>query len=155
MFFSSLFLFLLASKLKRVPNNARNLRILQIAFANGCICFTLGSLVSSSEWCKKKTNKQCLLCFPPSACLNRSSRLLQPLTEDSLFQDCSIREKIDLEIRMREGIWKLLSLSTKKDQVLHAVKNLMVCSARIQAYTAELQKSKEEIANQTGARLVL
>jgi hypothetical protein len=56
---------------------------------------------------------------------------------------------------MREGIWKLLSLSTKKDQVLHAVKNLMVCSARIQAYTAELQKSKEEIANQTGARLVL
>lgn len=67
-------------------------------------------------------------------------------------QDCSIREKIDLEIRMREGIWKLLSLSTKKDQVLHAVKNLMVCSARIQAYTAELQKSKEETANQTRAR---
>ncbi|XP_034380401.1 rhotekin-2 isoform X1 [Arvicanthis niloticus] len=67
-------------------------------------------------------------------------------------QDCSsIREKIDLEIRMREGIWKLLSLSTKKDQVLHAVKNLMVCSARIQAYTAELQKS-EEIASQTGRR---
>ncbi|XP_031204072.1 rhotekin-2 isoform X2 [Mastomys coucha] len=67
-------------------------------------------------------------------------------------QDCSLREKIDLEIRMREGIWKLLSLSTKKDQVLHAVKNLMVCSARIQAYTAELQKTEEEIANQTGRR---
>lgn len=67
-------------------------------------------------------------------------------------QDCSIREKIDLEIRMREGIWKLLSLSTKKDQVLHAVKNLMVCNARVQAYTAELQKLKEEIANQTGRR---
>ncbi|XP_021061044.1 rhotekin-2 [Mus pahari] len=70
-------------------------------------------------------------------------------------QDCSIQEKIDLEIRMREGIWKLLSLSTKKEQVLHAVKNLMVCSARIQAYTAELQMSKEEMANQTRARLVL
>ncbi|EHH64827.1 hypothetical protein EGM_18145 [Macaca fascicularis] len=65
-------------------------------------------------------------------------------------QDCSIQEKIDLEIRMREGIWKLLSLSTQKDQVLHAVKNLMVCNARIMAYTSELQKLEEQIANQTG-----
>lgn len=64
-------------------------------------------------------------------------------------QDCSIQEKIDLEIRMREGIWKLLSLSKKKDQVLHAVKNLMVCNARMQVYTAELQKL-EETASQTG-----
>ncbi|OBS70168.1 hypothetical protein A6R68_01292, partial [Neotoma lepida] len=69
----------------------------------------------------------------------------------SLFYlDCSIREKIDLETRMREGIWKLLSLSTKKDQVLHAVKNLLVCNARIEAYTAELQKLQEQIANRTG-----
>ncbi|XP_035124175.1 rhotekin-2 isoform X2 [Callithrix jacchus] len=51
---------------------------------------------------------------------------------------------------MREGIWKLLSLSTQKDQVLHAVKNLMVCNARIMAYTSELQKLEEQIANQTG-----
>ncbi|XP_073097094.1 rhotekin-2 isoform X3 [Manis javanica] len=65
-------------------------------------------------------------------------------------QDCSIQEKIDLEIRMREGIWKLLSLSTQKDQILHAVKNLMVCNARIVAYTLELQKLKEQVANQTG-----
>ncbi|XP_019587456.2 rhotekin-2 isoform X2 [Rhinolophus sinicus] len=65
-------------------------------------------------------------------------------------QDCSIREKIDLEIRMQQGIWKLLSLSTQKDQILHAVKNLMVCNARIMAYTLELQKLEEQIANQTG-----
>ncbi|XP_069316874.1 rhotekin-2 [Eulemur rufifrons] len=65
-------------------------------------------------------------------------------------QDCSIQEKIDLEIRMREGIWKLLSLSTQKDQILHAVKNLMVCNARIMAYTSELQKLEKQIANQTG-----
>ncbi|XP_052020149.1 rhotekin-2 [Apodemus sylvaticus] len=64
----------------------------------------------------------------------------------------SLREKIDLEIRMREGIWKLLSLSIKKDQVLHAVKNLMVCGARIQAYTAELQRLEEEVANSTRRR---
>ncbi|XP_037351794.1 rhotekin-2 isoform X1 [Talpa occidentalis] len=65
-------------------------------------------------------------------------------------QDCSIQEKIDLEIRMRGGISKLLSLSTQKDQVLCAVKNLMVCDARIMAYTLELQKLEEQNANQTG-----
>ncbi|XP_007957578.1 rhotekin-2 [Orycteropus afer afer] len=64
-------------------------------------------------------------------------------------EDYTIQEKIDLEIRMREGIWKLLSLSTQKDQVLHAVKNLMVCNARITAYT-ELQKLEEQMAKQTG-----
>ncbi|XP_024417201.2 rhotekin-2 [Desmodus rotundus] len=65
-------------------------------------------------------------------------------------QDGSIQEKIDLEIRMRQGIWKLLSLSTQRAQVLHAVKNLMVCNARIVAYTSELQKLEERIANQGG-----
>ncbi|XP_076981317.1 rhotekin-2 isoform X2 [Tamandua tetradactyla] len=65
-------------------------------------------------------------------------------------QNCSFQEKINLEIRMREGIWKILSLSTQKDQILHAVKNLMVCNARIMAYTSELQKLEERIANQTG-----
>uniref|UniRef100_A0A452GKZ3 Rhotekin-2 n=1 Tax=Gopherus agassizii TaxID=38772 RepID=A0A452GKZ3_9SAUR len=55
-----------------------------------------------------------------------------------------IQEKIDFEIRMREGICKLLAVSTQKDQVLHAVKNLMVCNARILAYKTELQKQKEE-----------
>ncbi|XP_051008451.1 rhotekin-2 [Acomys russatus] len=68
------------------------------------------------------------------------------------FLDCSIREKIDLEIRIREGIWKLLSLTTKKGQVLHAVKNLMVCSARIEAYTAELRKLEAQTGKQTGRR---
>ncbi|KAB0381685.1 hypothetical protein FD755_003602 [Muntiacus reevesi] len=68
--------------------------------------------------------------------------------------DCSIQEKIDLEIRIREGIWKLLSLSTQKGQILQAVKNLMVCNARIMAYTLELQKLEEQIATQAGKWLV-
>ncbi|XP_021094832.1 rhotekin-2 isoform X4 [Heterocephalus glaber] len=72
------------------------------------------------------------------------------LRSSSARKDCSIQEKIDLEIRIREGIWKLLSLSTQKDQILHAVKNLMVCNARIKAYTSKLQKLEEQIANQTG-----
>ena len=61
---------------------------------------------------------------------------------------------MDLEIRIREGIWKLLSLSTQKSQILQAVKNLMVCNARIMAYTLELQKLEEQIANQAGKWLV-
>ncbi|NXP02474.1 RTKN2 protein, partial [Thinocorus orbignyianus] len=58
--------------------------------------------------------------------------------------ECDIQEKINLEIRIREGICKLLAVSTQKDQLLQAVKNLMVCNARIRAYKAELQKKKEE-----------
>uniref|UniRef100_A0A8C5KY23 Rhotekin 2 n=1 Tax=Jaculus jaculus TaxID=51337 RepID=A0A8C5KY23_JACJA len=66
--------------------------------------------------------------------------------------ECSVQEKIDLEIRMREGIWKLLSLSTQKDQILQAVKNLMVCNARITAYTSALQERGERMASQAARR---
>ncbi|KFQ20012.1 Rhotekin-2, partial [Mesitornis unicolor] len=56
-----------------------------------------------------------------------------------------IQEKIDFEIRMQEGICKLLAVSTQKDQRLKAVKNLMVCNAHICAYRTELQSQKEEL----------
>ncbi|NXK42393.1 RTKN2 protein, partial [Piprites chloris] len=55
-----------------------------------------------------------------------------------------IQEKIDLEMRMREGICKLLAVSTQRDQLLRAVKNLMVCNARIRAYRTQLQSQKGE-----------
>ncbi|XP_051473075.1 rhotekin-2 [Apus apus] len=45
---------------------------------------------------------------------------------------------------MREGICKLLAVSTQKEQLLQAVKNLMVCNARIHAYRRELQNQREE-----------
>ncbi|XP_036592354.1 rhotekin-2 [Trichosurus vulpecula] len=64
-----------------------------------------------------------------------------------LSQDVSIQRKLDFETRMREGICKLLSLSTQKDQLLRAAKNLMVCNARIEAYTYELQKLEEHLRN--------
>ncbi|NXN52999.1 RTKN2 protein, partial [Rynchops niger] len=57
--------------------------------------------------------------------------------------ESDIQEKINFEIRMREGICKLLAASTQKDQLLQAVKNLMVCNARILAYRTELQNTKE------------
>ncbi|NXB03896.1 RTKN2 protein, partial [Cnemophilus loriae] len=58
--------------------------------------------------------------------------------------ECDIQEKINFEVRMREGICKLLAASTQKEQLLRAVKNLMVCNARIRAYRAELQGREEE-----------
>ncbi|RXM97619.1 Rhotekin-2 [Acipenser ruthenus] len=59
-------------------------------------------------------------------------------------EDCSVQEKIDFEIRMRDGAHKLLAASTQRDQVLNASKNLMTCNMRIMAYMTELQKKKEE-----------
>nr|XP_033799438.1 rhotekin-2 isoform X5 [Geotrypetes seraphini] len=62
-----------------------------------------------------------------------------------------IQEKIDFEMRMREGICRLLSVSTQKDQVLHAVKNLMTCNSRIQAYMSEQHKQMDnQIIDRTG-----
>ncbi|NXW34082.1 RTKN2 protein, partial [Phaetusa simplex] len=61
--------------------------------------------------------------------------------------ECDIQEKINFEIRMREGICKLLAVSTQKDQLLQAVKNLMVCNARILAYRTELQNKKEGLVS--------
>ncbi|OXB64922.1 hypothetical protein ASZ78_013825 [Callipepla squamata] len=69
-------------------------------------------------------------------------------------RECSILEKINFEVRMREGICKLLTVSTQKDQLLQAVKNLMVCNARIRAYRTELQNQEEEsVSRRTGGWL--
>eukprot|EP00076_Gallus_gallus_P041775 XP_025007313.1 rhotekin-2 isoform X6 [Gallus gallus] len=66
----------------------------------------------------------------------------------------NIQEKMDFEIRIREGIRKLLTVSTQKDQLLQAVKNLMVCNARIRAYRTELQNQMEEpVSCRTGGWL--
>ncbi|XP_016154988.1 PREDICTED: rhotekin-2 isoform X3 [Ficedula albicollis] len=65
------------------------------------------------------------------------------------MQKCDTQEKINFEVRMREGICKLLAVSTQKEQLLHAVKNLMVCNARIRAYKAELQGQKEPSPGRT------
>ena len=45
---------------------------------------------------------------------------------------------------MREGSYKLLVASSKREQVLNASKNLLTCNSRIKAYLTELQKKNEE-----------
>ncbi|XP_069097014.1 rhotekin-2 isoform X4 [Pleurodeles waltl] len=59
-------------------------------------------------------------------------------------EDDCLQEKIDFELRIREGICKLLVVSTQKEQVLNAVKNLMTCNARILAYMSALQNQRQD-----------
>ncbi|KAM9344639.1 rhotekin-2 [Symphorus nematophorus] len=60
------------------------------------------------------------------------------------LQNTNIQEKLDFEMRMREGAYKLLLACSKREQVLNASKNLLTCNARIKAYLTQLQKKKEE-----------
>lgn len=72
-----------------------------------------------------------------------------------------LEQKIDLEIKMREGSAKLLAAcnnpktltkgssltsatSAQSTQVLEAAKNLLTSNERMTAYMAELQKRKRE-----------
>lgn len=60
------------------------------------------------------------------------------------LKNTNIQEKLDFEIRMREGAYKLLLACTKREQVLNASKNLMTCNARIKAYLTQLQKNEHQ-----------
>lgn len=59
-------------------------------------------------------------------------------------KNTSIQEKLDFEMRMREGAYKLLLACSKREQVLNASKNVLTCNARIKAYLTKLQKKNEE-----------
>lgn len=67
------------------------------------------------------------------------------------LKNTNVQEKLDFEMRMREGAYKLLLACTKREQVLNASKNLMTCNARIKAYLTELQKMNEQ-SQAMGAR---
>ncbi|XP_072545654.1 rhotekin-2 isoform X2 [Salminus brasiliensis] len=69
------------------------------------------------------------------------------IRESALFlqnEDCDIQEKMDFEMRMRAGAYKLLVASTKREQILDAAKSLLTCNARIKAYMAEARRRKEQ-----------
>ncbi|XP_029306412.1 rhotekin-2 [Cottoperca gobio] len=69
------------------------------------------------------------------------------IRQSTLFtqtENTNIQEKLDFEMRMRDGAYKLLLACSKREQVLNASKNLLTCNARIKAYLAQLQKKKEE-----------
>ncbi|CAN9499628.1 unnamed protein product [Ophioblennius macclurei] len=69
------------------------------------------------------------------------------IRQSTLFlqnENTNLREKLDFEIRMREGAYKLLMACSKRQQILNASKNLLTCNARIKAYLAQLQRKTEE-----------
>nr|CAD7459246.1 unnamed protein product [Timema tahoe] len=55
-----------------------------------------------------------------------------------------LEQKIDLEIKMREGTTKLLAACRHQTQTLEAAKNLVTSNERMSAYMAELQRRKKE-----------
>lgn len=67
------------------------------------------------------------------------------------MKNTNLQEKLDFEMRMREGAYKLLLACSKRDQVLNASKNLQTCNARIKAYFSALQRKKKEEQDEMGA----
>ncbi|XP_077544219.1 rhotekin-2-like isoform X2 [Haemaphysalis longicornis] len=53
-----------------------------------------------------------------------------------------LEQKIDLEIKMREGTTKLLAVCQHRPQSLEAAKSLLTSNERMAAYVAELQRRK-------------
>ncbi|KAJ8025607.1 Rhotekin-2 [Holothuria leucospilota] len=58
--------------------------------------------------------------------------------------DYDIQQKIDLEIKMREGTRKLLAACKREVQSLEAAKSLLTSHARVLTYMGELQRRKTE-----------
>ncbi|XP_071091097.1 rhotekin-2-like isoform X4 [Haliotis cracherodii] len=61
-----------------------------------------------------------------------------------LLSDHDLKQKIDHEMKMREGTAKLLAASKHPAQMLEAAKNLLTSNTRIYAYMHELQKRKTD-----------
>uniref|UniRef100_A0AAV2JJJ4 REM-1 domain-containing protein n=1 Tax=Knipowitschia caucasica TaxID=637954 RepID=A0AAV2JJJ4_KNICA len=55
-------------------------------------------------------------------------------------QDGNIQQKLDFEMRMREGAYKLLQACTKREQVLSASKNLHTSNARVKTYLSQMHQ---------------
>ncbi|XP_019715565.1 LOW QUALITY PROTEIN: rhotekin-2 [Hippocampus comes] len=74
------------------------------------------------------------------------------IRRSALFQEAEnadIQAKLDFEVRMREGAYKLLRACSKREPMLSASKNLLTCNARIEAYMGHMQETKEK-RNLTG-----
>ncbi|XP_073720867.1 rhotekin-2-like isoform X1 [Misgurnus anguillicaudatus] len=81
-----------------------------------------------------------------SSCSSLAMEIKRKKIRESMFflnEDCDIQEKLDFEMRMRAGAYKLLVASTKKEQVLDASRSLLTCNARIKAYMSEAQRRKQ------------
>ncbi|XP_032807919.2 rhotekin-2 [Petromyzon marinus] len=53
-----------------------------------------------------------------------------------------LREQLSREERVREGVCRLLSACTQREQALHAAQALLACNARIQAFVEKLRRAQ-------------
>lgn len=68
------------------------------------------------------------------------------------FDPYDLEQKIDLEIKMREGTTKLLAACTHELQSLEPAKSLITSNERMNAYTSELQRRKQESGNMKSSK---
>ncbi|KAK7571827.1 hypothetical protein V9T40_014299 [Parthenolecanium corni] len=66
--------------------------------------------------------------------------------ESYKLTEYDLEQKIELEIKMREGTTKLLAACKHQTQALEAAKNLLISNERMNAYMTELQRRKREIS---------
>ncbi|NXG76116.1 RTKN protein, partial [Baryphthengus martii] len=68
-------------------------------------------------------------------------------------QEPEMQRKLERELRVREGALKLLGACSRPEQALEAAKGLLLASARVLAYMAELQRRKEaQVLRRTARR---
>jgi hypothetical protein len=63
----------------------------------------------------------------------------------SLTQEYDLEQKIDVEIRIREGTTKLLAACQHPSQALEAAKTLHTSNERMNVYMTELQSRKRDL----------
>ncbi|XP_077586110.1 rhotekin-2 isoform X2 [Stigmatopora nigra] len=93
-----------------------------------------------------KRNKNSILDLSGSSAVAMEIKR-KKIRQSTLFQqneNASIEKKLDFELRMREGAYKLLLACSNREQILNASKNLLTCNARIKAYMGHMQKTNEE-----------
>lgn len=61
-----------------------------------------------------------------------------------LLQEYDLEQKIELEIKMREGTTRLLAACRHQVQSLEAARSLLVSTERMSAYMDELQRRKHQ-----------
>ncbi|XP_035996330.1 rhotekin isoform X2 [Fundulus heteroclitus] len=69
-------------------------------------------------------------------------------------QDEKVLQRIEREVRMQEGAYKLLAACSQRDQALEASKSLLTCNTRILALLSQLQRiRKAQILERAGHRM--
>lgn len=61
------------------------------------------------------------------------------------FQEYDLEQKIEVEIKMREGSARLLAAARHRAQSLEAARALLTSNERMSAYMAELQRRKKDV----------